>query len=73
MFIYIFRKEFLSKLDNKINIQDDHYLYIYLTSLYFVIVRVTTVGYGDITGDTIPKIVFQMVLLILGNNKRLLI
>ena len=50
----------------KLNIQDDNYLNIYLTSLYFVIVTVTTVGYGDITGDSIPEVLFQMVLLILG-------
>ena len=50
----------------KLNIQDDHYLNIYLTSLYFIIVTITTVGYGDITGDSIPEILFQMVLLILG-------
>ena len=48
------------------NIQDDNYLDIYITSLYFVIVTVTTVGYGDITGGSIPEILFQMVLLILG-------
>jgi hypothetical protein len=50
----------------KLNIQDDNYLDIYITSLYFVIVTVTTVGYGDITGGSIPEILFQMVLLILG-------
>ena len=50
----------------KINIQDESYLDIYLTSLYYIIVTITTVGYGDITGNTIPEILFQMLLLILG-------
>ena len=50
----------------KLNIQDDNYVNIYITSLYFVIVTITTVGYGDITGNTIPEVLFQMVLLILG-------
>ena len=50
----------------KLTIQDESYLNIYLTSLYFVIVTITTVGYGDITGDTIPEILFQIILLILG-------
>ena len=44
----------------KLNIQDDPYFDIYITSLYFVIVTVTTVGYGDITGNTIPEILFQL-------------
>ena len=50
----------------KLNIQDKSYLYIYLTSVYFVIVTITTVGYGDITGDTYPEIIFQIFLLIVG-------
>ena len=50
----------------KLNIQDKSYLYIYLTSVYFVIVTITTVGYGDITGDTSPEIIFQIFLLIVG-------
>ena len=50
----------------KLNIQDESYINIYLTSLYFVVVTITTVGYGDITGNAIPEIVFQVILLILG-------
>ena len=50
----------------KLNIQDKSYLNIYLTSIYFVIVTVTTVGYGDISGDSIPEIIFQIILLIVG-------
>ena len=50
----------------KINIQDESYLNIYLTSVYFVIVTITTVGYGDITGNSISEIVFQVFLLIVG-------
>ena len=50
----------------KINIQDESYLNIYLTSVYFVIVTITTVGYGDITGDSISEKIFQVFLLIIG-------
>ena len=50
----------------KLNIQDKSYLNIYLTSIYFVIVTITTVGYGDISGDSIPEIIFQILLLIVG-------
>jgi hypothetical protein len=48
------------------NIQDENYLDIYLASLYFIIVTITTVGYGDIIGNTFPEIAFQILLLILG-------
>ena len=38
----------------------------YLTSIYFIIVTITTVGYGDITGNTSGEILFQIYLLIIG-------
>ena len=50
----------------KLNIQDESHLNIFLTSLYFIIVTITTVGYGDITGETMPEIIFQVLLLIIG-------
>ena len=50
----------------ELNIQDQSYLYIYLTSVYFVIVTITTVGYGDITGKTFSELIFQICLLIIG-------
>ena len=50
----------------KLNIQDNSYIDIYLTSVYFIIVTITTVGYGDITGDSMPEILFQILLLIIG-------
>jgi hypothetical protein len=65
LYIFLGRNYYPSWLI-KLNIQDQPYLDIYLTSLYFVIVTVTTVGYGDITGNTIPEIIMQMILLILG-------
>ena len=50
----------------KLNIQDKSYMYIHLSSVYFVIVTITTVGYGDITGNTLPEMLFQLLLLIIG-------
>ena len=50
----------------KLNIQDKSYMYKHLSSLYFIIVTITTVGYGDITGGTLPEILFQLLLLIIG-------
>ena len=50
----------------KLSIQDKGYLHIYLVSLYFIIVTITTVGYGDITGQNYQEIIFQICLLIIG-------
>ena len=50
----------------KLNIQDESYLNIFITSIYFIIVTITTVGYGDITGNGLVEISFQIFLLILG-------
>ena len=50
----------------KINIHDEPYIDIYITSIYFILVTITTVGYGDITGDSYLEIIYQMFLLIIG-------
>ena len=50
----------------KLNMEDESYFYIFIASVYFVIVTITTVGYGDITGNTLPEILFQIFLLIIG-------
>jgi len=65
IFIFLGRYSYPSWII-KLNIQDESYLNLYLTSTYFVIVTITTVGYGDITGDSIPEIIFQALLLIIG-------
>ena len=50
----------------KINMQDEPYKDIYITSVYYILVTITTVGYGDITGSSYPDIIYQMFLLIIG-------
>ena len=40
----------------KLALQDESYINIYLASLYFSIMTTTTVGYGNITGDTLLKL-----------------
>jgi len=65
IFIFLGRYSYPSWII-KLNIQDESFLNLYLTSTYFVIVTITTVGYGDITGDSIPEIIFQVLLLIVG-------
>ena len=50
----------------RINIHDESYINKYITSFYFILVTITTVGYGDITGNTYAEITFQIFLLIIG-------
>ena len=50
----------------KINMQDEYYFKQYLTSFYFIIVTITTVGYGDITGISNTERGFQIYLLVIG-------
>ena len=39
---------------------------IYLAAVYYLVVTVTTVGYGDLIGKTINEIIFQIIMLIAG-------
>ena len=39
---------------------------IYLASIYYLVVTVTTVGYGDLIGNTTNEIIFQIIMLIAG-------
>ena len=65
LFIFIGQNSYPNWL-TKINIQNESYISIYITSVYFILVTITTVGYGDITGNSYAEIVFQMFLLIIG-------
>ena len=48
------------------NLHTSPFITIYLTSIYFLITTVTSVGYGDITGNSINEFIFQIFLLIIG-------
>ena len=50
----------------KMGFQDESYISIYIASIYFILVTITTVGYGDISGNSEAEIFFQMFLLIIG-------
>ena len=50
----------------KIHLQDSSFVTVYIAAIYYIVVTITTVGYGDITGSSYIEIGFQMFLLIIG-------
>ena len=48
------------------NLTESNFSTIYLTSIYFLITTLTSVGYGDITGNGLNEHIFQIFLLIVG-------
>ena len=48
------------------NIQSNSFIYIYITSLYYLMTTLTTVGYGDISVSTTHERIYQIILLIGG-------
>ena len=65
LFIFLGINSYPSWITN-LNFQDEPFLKIYLASIYFIIVTITTVGYGDISGNSLSEIWFQLILLIIG-------
>ena len=48
------------------NMQKDDFDSLYITSVYFIITTFSSVGYGDVYGDTLMEWLFQIVLEMLG-------
>ena len=48
------------------NLQNSSFISVYLSSIYFLITTVTSVGYGDIIGNSFTEIIFQIFLLMIG-------
>ena len=47
-------------------LQTSPFFEVYLSSIYFLITTVTSVGYGDIIGSSFTEIIFQIFLLMIG-------
>ena len=50
----------------KTNNQDASFLTIYITSFYFLIATITSVGYGDITCISLSETLYQIIILTIG-------
>ena len=48
------------------NFRDYSFIRLYIVSIYTLITTMTTVGYGDLTSDSIEEISFQVILLAVG-------
>ena len=48
------------------NLQDSSIFLLFLNSFYFIITTITTVGYGDMLGNSLAETIFKIILLTLG-------
>jgi len=46
--------------------EDEEQDHLYLTSIYFTVTTITTVGYGDISGNTKVEKVFCILIMVIG-------
>lgn len=44
----------------------DFFITIYINAFYFILTTITTVGYGDITGNTLVEYIFSMIVEFFG-------
>ena len=65
IFIFIGRNSYPSWM-NAMKFDNKSFFTIYISSLYYLIATITTVGYGDIYGRTVQEILFQIILLLIG-------
>ena len=47
--------------------QNESFFHIYITSLYFIVTTLTTVGYGDIVCHSLLERIFQIIILAIGS------
>ena len=68
--MFVFLAEFDSDIGNSWRYSDPYEFYeafdLYITSIYFVVTTMSTVGYGDISGGTTLERVYCIILMLTG-------
>ena len=65
LFIFIGRNQYPNWIYSN-HLENLSFIHIYITSIYFLIATVTTVGYSDITPSNQGERIFGLILLIVG-------
>lgn len=68
--LFVFLSEFDSDTENIWRYSEPYINYgtfdLYITSIYYVVTTMSTVGYGDISGHTAAERIFCMLLMLIG-------
>ena len=48
------------------NLEEKSFIDIYITAIYYLVMTVTTIGYGDVIGKSIGEVIFQIIMVIAG-------
>ena len=65
LFIFIGRNQYPNWI-TELKLENSTFIHIYISSIYYLIATITTVGYGDITPSNQEERLFGLVLLIVG-------
>ena len=65
LYVFIGRNTYPSWIVN-FNLDNSNFNHIYIASIYYIIMTITTVGYGDLVGRTLTEFIFQTIILIAG-------
>ena len=65
LFVFVGRITYPSWIINY-HFDNFNFGYIYIAAIYYIIMTITTVGYGDLVGNTLAELIFQTIILIAG-------
>ena len=65
IFIFIGRNTYHSWIVH-FKYENLNFFHIYIAAIYYIIFTITTVGYGDLIGNTLLELIFQTIILIAG-------
>ena len=65
LFIFVGRNTYQSWIINN-RFENLNFWHIYIAAIYYIIMTITTVGYGDLVGKSLIELIFQTVILFVG-------